>query len=138
MSGTALIDASALVAMFNRREAHHHWASNLVDQFRPPWWTCEPVITEAAFLLASAPPSQDALLEMVERKALQVSSILASEMGRLRSLMSKYRDLPMSLADACLVCMAELNPKATVLTLDRHFTIYRKTNRQVVPTFMPA
>lgn len=51
--------------------------------------------------------------------------------------MTKYRDLPMSLADACLVRMAELNPAAKVATLDHHFTIYRKSGRQMLPTLMP-
>jgi predicted nucleic acid-binding protein len=74
---------------------------------------------------------------MVERKALHVSGIVATETAQLRFLMKKYRDLPMSLADACLVRMAELNPSAKVATLDHHFTIYRKNGRQAIPTLMP-
>ena len=48
MSCEVLIDASALVALLNRREAHHPWASQLIDQFEPPWSTCEPVLTDRA------------------------------------------------------------------------------------------
>ncbi len=43
----------------------------------------------------------------------------------------------MSLADACLVCMAEVHPESTVFTTDRHFRIYRKHGRTVIPVLMP-
>jgi predicted nucleic acid-binding protein len=44
----------------------------------------------------------------------------------------------MSLADACLVRMAERYPSGVVMTLDRDFRIYRKNGRQVIPTRMPG
>lgn len=47
-------------------------------------------------------------------------------------------NIPMSLADGCLVRMAEAESKAVVLTLDEDFKIYRKNNRQVIPTIMPS
>ncbi|HEY3897192.1 MAG TPA: hypothetical protein VGM54_01170 [Chthoniobacter sp.] len=43
----------------------------------------------------------------------------------------------MSLADACLVRLAELNPAASVFTLDAHFRVYRKNGRQQIPVAMP-
>ena len=51
--------------------------------------------------------------------------------------MVKYADVPMSLADACLVCMAEIQPGATVFTLDSEFGFYRRRNRRVLPVIMP-
>lgn len=44
----------------------------------------------------------------------------------------------MSLADACLVRMTELEPKSVVLTLDSDFGIYKRNRRQVVPTISPG
>jgi len=44
----------------------------------------------------------------------------------------------MSLADACLVRMAELETQGVVLTLDSDFKIYRRNRRQVVPTISPS
>jgi predicted nucleic acid-binding protein len=52
-------------------------------------------------------------------------------------LMRKYGDVPMSLADACLVRLAEIIPHSIVLTLDRDFTVYRKHGRQVIPLLIP-
>ncbi len=43
----------------------------------------------------------------------------------------------MSLADACLVRMAETRPGAVVLTLDTDFHVYRKNGRQTIPAILP-
>jgi hypothetical protein len=52
--------------------------------------------------------------------------------------MRRYASVPMSLADACLVRMSELDPAARILTLDSDFLVYRRSGRQVVPTIMPS
>ena len=62
---------------------------------------------------------------------------IAKNTARIRKLMAKYRDLPMSLADACLVVMSEQHENACVLTLDSHFRVYRRFGRNVIPVLMP-
>lgn len=52
-------------------------------------------------------------------------------------LLQKYSDVPMSLADACLVRMAELYDDSTLFSIDTDFTVYRKHKRQVIPTILP-
>ena len=74
---------------------------------------------------------------LLNRGLLRVEFDLMAERQSLDRLVQKYADLPMSLADACLVRMTELNDKAVVCTLDRHFQIYRKHGRQTIPTIMP-
>lgn len=49
----------------------------------------------------------------------------------------RFRSVPMSLADACLVRMSELSSQAFVVTIDSDFTIYRRHGRQVVPLLAP-
>lgn len=73
---------------------------------------------------------------MVRQKGLQTVLSLQDEIGGIESLMSKYADVPISLADACLVRMAELTG-APVITCDRDFQIYRKNRRQVIPLITP-
>lgn len=51
--------------------------------------------------------------------------------------MRRYADVPMSLADACLVRMSELSDDASVLTLDSDFRIYRRLGRQAIPLLTP-
>ena len=50
----------------------------------------------------------------------------------------KYADVPMSLADGCLVRMTETLPDPLLLTTDSDFRIYRRHSRQVVPCLLPG
>jgi len=49
----------------------------------------------------------------------------------------KYRDVPMDLADACLVLLAEEHPSAVVITTDRDFRIYRTRSRRQIRVLTP-
>ena len=62
---------------------------------------------------------------------------LGDEVERVLAFMQKYADLPMSLADACLVRMTEMLTSAVLLTTDTDFRIYRRHGRQSVPLVMP-
>ena len=103
----------------------------------PPLFTCEPVLSEACFLLQRFTGGQEAVLELVSRGILQSDFRVISEIDPLRKLMRKFADVPMSLADACLVRMTELNSQAAVLTLDSDFRLYRRNRRQAIPVLMP-
>ena len=59
------------------------------------------------------------------------------EITAIAKLIVRYKNIPMSLADACLVRMAEQYPDSIVMTLDSDFKVYRKNGRQVIPTIMP-
>jgi predicted nucleic acid-binding protein len=132
----AIMDTGPLVAFLDRSEAHHAWAAGRFRQFSVPLFTCEPVLTECLFLLRLAPVAQDKLLELVERRSLVVDFRLQEELGPVRRLMAKYRDAPMSLADACLVRMAETTG-LSVCTLDSHFAVYRKHGRDSLALISP-
>lgn len=95
-------------------------------------------MTEAAFLLKREGGDPDRLMAMLERGVLKLDFSLDDHWSDVRELMRRYRDTPMSLADACLVRMAEIHAGATIFTLDRDFTVYRKHGRQVIPVLMPA
>ena len=55
----------------------------------------------------------------------------------LAKLVQRYSNVPMSLADACLVRLAKLHPRAVVFTLDQDFRIYPREGRQPIPLVMP-
>mgnify|MGYP003449622730 FL=1 len=99
--------------------------------------TCEAVLSEACFLLHRINGGQDAVLELVARGIVTVTFSLAAELAAVRKLMARYASIPMSLADACLVRMSELDPRATVITLDSDFKIYRRNRRQTIPVLLP-
>ncbi len=125
-----LIDAGPLVALLHRDDQDHARCVTALRKVRTVLATTWPPLTEAMYLLSFSPQAQDALLEMVERGALHVLSIDESDIPRLRTLMRKYRDLPMDLADATLVRMAEREGIQEVFTLDRRdFGTYRVGRR---------
>ncbi|MCK6371415.1 MAG: hypothetical protein L6Q83_08855 [Gammaproteobacteria bacterium] len=78
------------------------------------------------------------MLELVARGILGVGFSLMTEIVSVRRLMVRYTRVPMSLADACLVLMSELDDKATILTLDSDFGVYRRNRRQAIPTIRPG
>jgi predicted nucleic acid-binding protein len=132
-----VVDTGPLVALLNRRERHHAWVVETMDVIEPPIFTCDPVLSETCFLLAAIDGGPDAVLELVARGIVRSDFRVMAEVDSLRALMKKFASVPMSLADACLVRMTELNQRSVVLTLDRDFRIYRRNKRQVVPTRMP-
>ena len=62
---------------------------------------------------------------------------LDEHVRRVGELMARYATVPMSLADACLVCMTEQYSASRVLTLDHDFRVYRRHGRLAVPAVMP-
>ncbi len=138
MKNHVILDTGPLVALLNRGDRHHRWAMDQWAQIVPPLLTCEAVLAEACFLVRRFPGGQVAVLDLVQRGVLDVSFRLIEETEAVFRLLRKYRDVPMSLADGCLVRMAERRAAGVVLTLDSDFSIYRKNGRQVIPTLAPA
>jgi predicted nucleic acid-binding protein len=137
MKPVVLLDTGPLVAFLDRREKHHEWARGEFGKVYPPFLTCEAVLTEACWLVRGLAGGVWAVMELVERGIVKVPLHLESHTSEIRKAMERYDTLPMSLADACLVRMAELHSGAEVLTLDSHFKIYRLSNRRVIPVRMP-
>ena len=133
-----LVDTGPLVALLNRRDRHHRWAREVFGTLEPPLGTCEAVLSEACFLLRRFPGGQDAVLALLEHRVIEPSFSMSAEIPALRALMARYDSVPMSLADACLVRMSELDGDSVVVTLDRDFAIYRRNRRQRIPVIMPA
>lgn len=138
MTGRLITDIGPLVALLNRREQHHGWAREQFGLIRPPAITCEAVISECCFLMSGIDDGVDSLMKLLERGVVATPFILADELPVVARLLRRYRSIPMSLADACLVRMAEQFTRSTVMTLDGDFRVYRKNGRQVIPTLMPA
>jgi predicted nucleic acid-binding protein len=99
--------------------------------------TCEAVLTEAFYLLRRFRPQGAALRVMLADGVFDLTFSLGKERAFVVGLMERYQDVPMSLADACLVRLAELRPSMPVLTLDGDFRIYRRNKRQQIPVIAP-
>jgi uncharacterized protein len=136
--GPGLLDTGPLVSFLGSGLRHHAWACEQWKLLRPPLLTCEPVLTEAAFLLQREGREADAIFALMERGVIRIALDVQEEQADLRALMHRYRNRPMSLADACLVRLAELHTSGEVFTLDSDFRIYRRHGNKVIPVLMPA
>jgi predicted nucleic acid-binding protein len=134
----AIVDTGPLVAFLDRGERHHAWTIEQVRSLDPPLLVCEPVLAEAMFLLARQPKAQDALFGLVVNGAVRIAFQVGEHLAALRTLHRKYRDQPISLADACVVRMAELFEKHLVFTLDSDFLVYRKNGREPLDLIFPT
>ena len=135
MAGNLLADAGFLIALLSRRDRHHPWAAAQSPSLPPPWKTCDAVLSEAFHLLGAR--GRPALAALLRRGAVVPAFDLADELDRVLNLMQKYADVPMSLADACLVRMSETLADPVILTTDTDFRVYRRHSRQVVPCVTP-
>jgi uncharacterized protein len=133
----AIADTGPLVAYFDRAERHHAWALERVKELEAPLLVCEPVLAEVMYLLGELPKAQDALFELLENGALRIALHVEEHLAALRALHRKYRDRPMSLADACIVRMAELFEGHLILTLDSDFSVYRRHGRRPLELIHP-
>jgi uncharacterized protein len=135
MAASVLVDAGFVIALLSRRDRHHRWAVAQSPGLPPPWKTCDAVLSEAFHLLGTR--GRPALSALLRRGAVAPAFDLGDELDRVLGLMQKYADVPMSLADACLVRMTETLAHPIILTTDADFRIYRRHGRQVVPCQTP-
>jgi uncharacterized protein len=138
MAGTKILaDTGPLVAYLVHTDACHQWAREAIRSFSEPVYTCEAVISEALFLLRSEHLAVEAFLQMLERGVLLLDFSMEENRADVLSLLRKYADQPMSLADACLVRMAELRENCQVFTTDTDFKVYRRKGRGIIPLLAP-
>ena len=127
-----IADTGFLVAFWNKADAHHRWARGL--NVRAPLLTCEAVLTEAAYLLGRPEP----LLQMLVDGDLVADFDASLHAPELLRWLEKYADLDPGFADACVVRLAEISPRAEVLTTDRRdFTTYRTLMGKVIRCRFP-
>jgi len=136
MARSVLADAGFVVALLSSRDNHHEWAMMQASEYPPPWSTCEAVLSEAFHLLGERGATN--LGALLRRRALLVTFELAENVEPVVRLIEKYANIPMGLADACLVRMTETLADPIVLTTDEDFRVYRRHSRQVVPCVTPA
>jgi hypothetical protein len=124
-----LIDTGPLVAFFDASDNYHRTCLDILKDLDAPLLMVWPVLTEAFYLLNFSWKAQDNLWEFIARGGIEIADLQSSALERCRTLMSKYKDLPMDLADAALVAAAETRKIRSVFTLDhKDFSIYRPSH----------
>lgn len=90
------------------------------------------MLAQASFITGNLPGARAALIEMVGEGFLSIGMQLADHPSAILAMIKRYTHVPMSLADACLVRLAELHPQSQAMTLESDFSVYRKNGRQMI------
>jgi uncharacterized protein len=134
-----LVDTAPLIALIDagQGEAHHRCVATYRTISVPmlTTWCC---FTEAMYFLHQLRgwSAQDILWQFVNREALFLHTADLTEQNRMRELMAQYQNVPMDLADASLVTLAECKKVNRIFTLDSDFYVYRlygKESFDVIP-----
>lgn len=137
MAKNVVVDAGPIVALLISGDSRHKWTREQFDRFLPPLLTCEPVLGEASFVVGRLGGDASAVPALVEKGVLRVSFAVQENAAQVRALMQRYRNVPMSFADACLVRLTEVSDDPVLMTFDSDFRIYRRQRRLVIPLLAP-
>jgi uncharacterized protein len=128
-----LADTGFFLALANARDQNHAAAKAALSRVRSRLITTWPVMTETCHLLASrlSPGAAGVFVDSAAQGAFDLFALEAAHLPRIAGLMRKYQDLPMDLADASLVLLAEHAGTGKILTTDRRdFGAYRWKERR--------
>ena len=126
-----IADTGFWLALLNDRDKYHPAANNALKIYNEPLITTWPVMTETCYLLLvrKGVQAQVKFVENYHRDLFQVFELPKNRSERLAKLMQQYADLPMDLADASLVMLAEHLGEGRIFSVDqRDFNTYRWNN----------
>jgi predicted nucleic acid-binding protein len=130
------LNTGPLVGFLDASDQWHEWSVARFGELPSPMLTCEAVLSEATYLLGGG-PAADRLLAMIELGALDVAPLFPHESPKIRAFMARYAGRA-QLADACVVRLSELHPRAHVLTTDgTDFRVYRRHRSERIPLIAP-
>jgi predicted nucleic acid-binding protein len=129
----AIADTGLIAAIWSKTPARRQWAREWLGKAALPFLTSAANLQEAGWLLNNhAYP-----IQMVLDGDLEIALNAQEEAGALYGLIAKYQDR-MDLADASIVRLSELHPRALILTVDKtDFNIYRRFGRERIPCDFP-
>ena len=132
-----ILDTGPLVAFANAADEHHAWATKVLNALGEAPVTCEIVLAEACYLLATSQRAVDLVLALPGQGRVRIEPVLADEADHVRTAMAKYWPA-MDVADGCVLQLVERFPKAKVITTDlRDFRVYRRNRSEVIPLIHP-
>jgi uncharacterized protein len=127
-----LIDAGPIIALFNKNDKYHHKVLSYLKEFNGKLFCTWPVITEVSQMLGFSVGAQIDFLKWVRAGALEIAPIELADIERIIQLAGKYANVPMDLADASLVLIAEKIKIKEILTIDNDYYIYRTVHKEML------
>lgn len=127
-----LIDAGPIIALFNKNDKYHHKVLSYLKGYIGRLFCTWPVITEVSHMLRFSLEAQIDFLKWVRAGALEISPIELADIERIIQLADKYSNVPMDLADASLIVIAEKLKIQEILTIDSDYYIYRTAHKEML------
>ena len=119
-----LVDAGPLIALLDRSDNNHRRVKGFLERYRGRLLTTWPVLAEACHFVSER--AQIRFLRWAASGGLSVVELHDTALATIADWKEKYRDLPMDLADASLLWIAEQTGITDILTIDlRDFSAYR-------------
>jgi predicted nucleic acid-binding protein len=124
-----IADTGFLVAFVRQSDRHHEWAVSVASRVTEPLLTCDAVLAETAFHLESVALP----LTLVDEGLVALAFSCHDHLPRIAALAKTYADRKPDLANLCLICLSELHPRHSVVTVDRSdFRMYRRNKREMI------
>ncbi len=121
-----LLDTGPLVALLSKDDINHERARQLFAACAPPFRCCEAVVAEACFLMRKVHAAGPAdVVALGSRGVYTIAISVEEHWTHIETLLKKYSDRPISLADACLIRCAEIHQESRILTFDADFHVYK-------------
>lgn len=132
-----ILDTGPLVAFANASDEHHHWAVEVLNSLGESPITCEIVLAEACYLLASSRRAVEQVLALPGQDRVRVEPVLMHEADFVRHAVAKYWPM-MDVADGCVLQLAKRYPRAKIITTDlRDFSVYRRADGEALNLIHP-
>lgn len=125
-----IIDSGPLIALFDRSDKFHNKVLDFLKTYKGKLVTSWAVITEVSHMLDFNLQVQIDFLKWCEVGGIEVYDISQTEISNIRIMMEKYIDVPMDLADATLMYIANKENIKNIVSIDSDFDIYRTLKKQ--------
>jgi predicted nucleic acid-binding protein len=125
-----IIDSGPLIALFDGSDKYHNDVLNFMKEYKGKLITSWAVITEVSHMLDFNLQVQIDFLKWCEVGGIEVYNITQDEISNIRVMMEKYIDIPMDLADATLMYIANKENIKNIVSIDSDFDIYRTLKKQ--------
>ncbi len=125
-----LVDSGPLIALFDKSDRYHHTILNFLKEYKGELITTWAVITEVSHMLDFNLKVQIDFLKWIELGGITIYNISQDEISQIRVMMQKYLDIPMDLADASLMYVANSEKIDKILSIDSDFDIYRTLKKE--------
>ncbi len=131
-----LIDSGPLIALFDASDSYHTKSVEFIKHNSCVLVTSLASVTETLHLLNFSKDAQTDFLSWLHAGAVEIEPIDNYDLLDIKNMMTKYADLPMDFADACLVFLGNKLRIDNVATIDRDFNIYRLQGERSFTTWI--